>query len=64
MNCATPGWYRPGHGIRNLHDQSRSGRPPEIDEVDAVVATLASDGRGSGEPGVFAEPPLADPAQV
>jgi transposase len=32
-------------GIAALHDQPRSGRPPEIDEVDVVVATLADDGR-------------------
>jgi hypothetical protein len=32
-------------GIRALEDQPRSGRPPEIDEIDVVVATLAEDGR-------------------
>ena len=32
-------------GIDFLHDQPRSGRPPEIDEVAVVVATLAEDGR-------------------
>ena len=32
-------------GINALHDQPRSGRPPEIDEIDVVVATLADDGR-------------------
>jgi transposase len=32
-------------GISALHDQPRSGRPPEIDEIDVVVATLADDGR-------------------
>jgi transposase len=32
-------------GITALHDQPRSGRPPEIDEIDVVVATLADDGR-------------------
>jgi transposase len=32
-------------GIRALDDQPRSGRPPEIDEIDVVVATLADDGR-------------------
>ena len=31
-------------GIKALHDQPRSGRPPEIDEIDVVVATLAEDG--------------------
>jgi transposase len=32
-------------GIRALGDRPRSGRPPEIDEVDVVVATLADEGR-------------------
>ena len=32
-------------GIAALADQPRSGRPPEIDEIDVVVATLADDGR-------------------
>src|SRR5687768_17022934 len=32
-------------GIGALHDQPRSGRPPRIDEIDVVVATLAEDGR-------------------
>jgi transposase len=32
-------------GITALHDQPRSGRPPEIDDVQVVVATLAEDGR-------------------
>src|SRR6476619_4771793 len=32
-------------GIRALHDQPRSGRPPKIDEIDVVVATLADAGR-------------------
>jgi transposase len=27
-------------GITALRDQPRSGRPPEIDEIDVVVATL------------------------
>jgi transposase len=36
--------YDPG-GIAALEDMPRSGRPPEIDEVDVVVATLAEDGR-------------------
>src|SRR6201988_1428533 len=31
-------------GIAGLNDQRRSGRPPEIDEIDVVVATLADDG--------------------
>jgi transposase len=41
------GWrdrYEAG-GIRALEDEPRSGRPPVIDEIDVVVATLASDGR-------------------
>jgi len=32
-------------GLGALHDQPRSGRPPEIDEIDVVVATLADAGR-------------------
>jgi transposase len=32
-------------GIRALDDEPRSGRPPVIDEIDVVVATLANDGR-------------------
>jgi transposase len=32
-------------GIAALEDRPRSGRPPEIDEVDVVVATLADEGR-------------------
>ncbi len=28
-------------GIRAVHDQPRNGRPPEIDEIDVVVATLS-----------------------
>src|SRR5215213_1800820 len=32
-------------GIGSLQDMARSGRPPEIDEIDVVVATLAEDGR-------------------
>ena len=32
-------------GIAALEDQPRSGRPPTIDEVDVVVATLADEGR-------------------
>jgi transposase len=41
------GWrdrYETG-GIRALQDLPRSGRPPEIDEIDVVVATLADEGR-------------------
>jgi hypothetical protein len=38
-------------GIRALHDQPRSGRPPEIDEIE-VVATLAEDGRPPAHLGV------------
>src|SRR6185437_5306360 len=41
------GWrarYEQG-GIPAREDQPRSGRPPEISEVDVVVATLADDGR-------------------
>jgi transposase len=36
--------YRRG-GIKALEDEPRSGRPPRIDEVEIVVATLASGGR-------------------
>jgi transposase len=32
-------------GIRALEDLPRSGRPPEIDEIEVVVATLADEGR-------------------
>lgn len=32
-------------GIRALEDQPRSGRPPRIDEIAVVVATLADEGR-------------------
>jgi transposase len=39
-------------GIRALEDQPRSGRPPEIDEIDVVVATLAQDGRPPARLGV------------
>src|SRR3954454_11380626 len=39
-------------GIRALHDMARSGRPPEIDEIDVVVATLAEDGRPPAHLGV------------
>jgi len=59
----TPGWVEPAHGrglagrydaggIRALGDQPRSGRPPEIDEIDVVVATLADDGRPPAHLGV------------
>src|SRR5689334_16657737 len=33
-------------------DQPRSGRPPQIDEIDVVVATLAEDGRPPARLGV------------
>ena len=39
-------------GIGALEDQPRSGRPPEIDEIDVVVATLADDGRPPAHLGV------------
>jgi transposase len=39
-------------GVAALADQPRSGRPPEIDEVDVVVATLADDGRPPAHLGV------------
>ena len=39
-------------GSWRLHDQPRSGRPPEIDEIDVVVATLAEDGRPPRDLGV------------
>jgi transposase len=39
-------------GIGGLQDQPRSGRPPQIDEVDVVVATLAEDGRPPAHLGV------------
>jgi len=48
------GWrdrYETG-GIRALEDMPRSGRPPEIDEIDVVVATLADDGRPPANLGV------------
>jgi hypothetical protein len=41
------GWrgrYEQG-GIRALDDEPRSARPPQIDEADAVVTTLADEGR-------------------
>jgi transposase len=39
-------------GITALRDQPRSGRPPEVDEIDVVVATLAEDGRPPARLGV------------
>jgi transposase len=39
-------------GIGALQDQPRSGRPPQIDEIDVVVATLAEDGRPPAHLGV------------
>jgi transposase len=39
-------------GMAFLEDQDRSGRPPQIDEVDVVVATLSDDGRPPPELGV------------
>ena len=39
-------------GIRALEDQPRSGRPPRIDEIEVVVATLADDGRPPAHLGV------------
>jgi len=39
-------------GVTALHDLPRSGRPPEIDEIDVVVATLAEDGRPPARLGV------------
>jgi transposase len=41
------GWrdrYRQG-GIKGLEDEPRPGRPPQIDEADVVIATLADGGR-------------------
>jgi transposase len=32
-------------GVAALEDQPRSGRPPEIDEIEVVVATLTDEGR-------------------
>jgi transposase len=45
------GRYEDG-GIAALTDLPRSGRPPEIDEVDVVVATLAEEGRPPARLGV------------
>jgi Transposase and inactivated derivatives len=39
-------------GIAALQDLPRSGRPPEIDEIGVVVATLADDGRPPAQLGV------------
>jgi transposase len=39
-------------GIGALDDEPRSGRPPEIDEADVVVATLANGGRPPGRLGI------------
>jgi transposase len=39
-------------GIGALQDMARSGRPPEIDEIDVVVATLADEGRPPAHLGV------------
>ena len=39
-------------GVAALHDLPRSGRPPRIDEIDVVVATLADDGRPPAHLGV------------
>jgi len=39
-------------GVTALHDQPRSGRPPEIDEIDVVVATLADGGRPPARLGI------------
>jgi transposase len=39
-------------GIRALDDLPRSGRPPEIDEIDVVVATIAEEGRPPAHLGV------------
>ena len=39
-------------GIAALDDEPRPGRPPEIDEADVVVATLADGGRPPGRLGI------------
>jgi transposase len=39
-------------GLRALADQPRSGRPPGIDEIEVVVATLAEGGRPPARLGV------------
>ena len=43
--------YQQG-GIKALEDEPRSGRPPRIDEVDVVVATLAGGGRPPQQLGI------------
>src|SRR5215472_12957821 len=40
-------------GIKALEDEPRSGRPPRIDEVDVVVATLAGGGRPPQQLGII-----------
>jgi transposase len=48
------GWrdrYQRG-GIKGLDDEPRSGRPPEIDEADVVVATLADGGKPPARLGI------------
>ena len=48
------GWrerYQRG-GIRALEDEPRSGRPPQIDEADVVVATLADGGKPPARLGI------------
>jgi transposase len=39
-------------GVRALEDEPRSGRPPEIDEADVVVATLADGGKPPARLGI------------
>jgi transposase len=39
-------------GIKALEDEPRSGRPPEIDEADVVVATLADGGKPPARLGI------------
>jgi len=38
--------------MAGLEDLRRSGRPPEIDEIDVVVATLSNSGKPPPELGV------------
>ena len=48
------GWrerYQRG-GVRALEDEPRSGRPPQIDEADVVVATLADGGKPPARLGI------------
>jgi transposase len=48
------GWrdrYRQG-GIKGLEDEPRPGRPPQIDEADVVIATLANGGRPPARLGI------------